>query len=74
LGTAIAELHVGPDKKLYKIHQQLLCQKSDFFKALFQRWEGKTGPAALPEDDPAIVGVILTWMYKDKAKYVLPPG
>jgi len=59
---------VGPNKKEFIAHKDILCKQSPFFKAaLDSKWiEGETKRVSLPEDDPSIFSGFLQWAYTRK--------
>jgi len=63
---------VGPEAKSFKIHKALLVSKSDYFrKALSHGWKEATeGIFTLVEENTAIFGLFLAWLYSSKLHYV----
>jgi hypothetical protein len=49
----MVEFFVGPEKKLFRLHKELVCTVSDVLSKMFNSGflEGSTGCAYLPEDD-----------------------
>ena len=54
MGLEIVDIHVGPQKKLFRIHRGILCDKVPYFQKMFSSGfvEGLEGKAFFPEDDP----------------------
>ncbi|TVY89016.1 hypothetical protein LAWI1_G007186 [Lachnellula willkommii] len=71
LGTDIVTIHVGPERKAFAIHKNLICNRSDFFSKAFNGpfKEGIDGTMHLPEDDAQAFSALVVWMYSGQ----LPP-
>ena len=63
--NSIVTLNVGPDKRTFHVHQELLFKHSPVFKAAFsgECRESSERCIALPEDDPEIVERFMQWLY-----------
>ena len=66
MGCEVIDIYVGPDRKRYKVHKQLLISNSDYFrKALSDK---PTGPADnhihLEDADSAAVALMVNWVYR----------
>ncbi|KAL8665869.1 MAG: hypothetical protein Q9168_007613 [Polycauliona sp. 1 TL-2023] len=61
----IVTVLVGPDRKAYKIHRDLLCDRSSHFRAAFlsQFQEAQTSVIELPEDDETAFKLFILWLY-----------
>jgi hypothetical protein len=61
LGTDVVSIYVGPDRKHYVVHKQLLTSQSDYFdKALNGNFkEAEENKIHLEEDDPAAIGLMI---------------
>ena len=61
----IVTLNVGPDKRTFHVHQELLFKYSSVFKAAFsgECRESSERCMALPEDDPEAVERFMQWFY-----------
>lgn len=69
----MVDIFVGPKRKTWRLHEDLLCDRSDYFKSTFQ---GKFAEASskelyLTEDNDASFGLFVNWLYGDKLK---PPS
>ena len=56
----MVKIFVGPDRKLWVLPEQLLCDRVNFFKSVFQSGfqQSKEKPLELPEDDPTTFAYI----------------
>lgn len=56
---------VGPEEKVFYVHEKPLRSESPFFEAALNNcWkEGKEWTVALPEDAPDVFGCYLHWLY-----------
>ena len=63
--SSIVTLNVGPDKRTFHVHQNLLFKQSPVFKAAFsgECRESSERCMALPEDDPETVERFMQWLY-----------
>ena len=61
----IVTLNVGPDKRTFHVHQELLFKSSPVFKAAFSGayQESSERCMALPDEDPETVERLLQWLY-----------
>jgi hypothetical protein len=61
----MVKISVGPDRKLWVLPEQLLCDRVDFFKSVFQSGlqESKEKILELPEDDPTSFAYILDTIF-----------
>ena len=61
----IVTLSVGPDKRTFQVHQELLFKRSPVFQAAFsgECRESSERCMALPEDDPETVERFMQWLY-----------
>jgi hypothetical protein len=68
LGHEIVILVVGAEKKLFTLHKKLLCDRSEYFSKAFggQFKEAIEGRMELPNDTPAAIDCLVTWLYWDK--------
>ncbi|TVY15177.1 hypothetical protein LARI1_G007255 [Lachnellula arida] len=68
IGTDIVTIHVGPERKAFAIHKNLICNRSDFFSKAFNGpfKEGVDGTMHLPEDDPEAFSALVVWIYRDQ--------
>lgn len=58
------------DTQDFHAHEDVIKEKSDFFKAAFDRkWrEGQSRELELPEDEPSTVSGYLEWLYSGQVK------
>ncbi|TVY59229.1 hypothetical protein LCER1_G000216 [Lachnellula cervina] len=68
LGTDIVTIHVGPKRKAFAVHKDLICNRSDFFSKAFNGpfEEGVESTMYLPEDDPQAFSALVAWIYRDQ--------
>lgn len=61
-------LAVGDDLEEQNVHEELLCEHSDFFTAALKKeWqEGQERRVPLPTDRPEIVDLYVQWLYRAK--------
>lgn len=59
------DIFVGPKRKIFRVHEALLCDRSDYFKATFQGefTEAKSKELYLPEDNDASFELFVNWLY-----------
>ena len=65
LTTATVDIFVGPTRKTFRVHEALLCDRSDYFKATFQGsfTEATTKELYLPDDNDASFQLFVNWLY-----------
>ncbi|KAI4201797.1 MAG: hypothetical protein LQ350_002997 [Teloschistes chrysophthalmus] len=67
--SSIVTIVVGiePHQQEHKIHTELLCFYSPFFKKAVNSdfAEGKTGVVKLPDDEPEVFEIFQNWLYRD---------
>lgn len=65
LGDKFVVIYVGPKKTKYNLHENLLCDKSDFFKTAFRsgfkETEAKT--LSMPEDSVDAFDYLVNFLY-----------
>ena len=61
----MVDIYVGAKRKTFRLHENLLCDRSDYFKATFQGEfaEAKSKELYLPEDDDASFELFVNWLY-----------
>jgi len=72
LSGSTVDIYVGPDKKHWSLHRNLLCHHSSYFETEFQGHEvpkGKNGRPGedqleLPDDDPRGFELLVKWLYQ----------
>lgn len=59
------KIYVGPERKQFTVHEDLLCDRLAFFKAAFtgRFKEGRDKCMDMPEDDPAAFAALVSWVY-----------
>ncbi|TGO46085.1 hypothetical protein BCON_0346g00110 [Botryotinia convoluta] len=66
LEDELVHIFVGPERKKFSVHKNLICRYEDFFKAALQDngfKEGAENKMDLPEDKPYIFQEFVNWMY-----------
>ncbi|KAM0799091.1 hypothetical protein BDR22DRAFT_337189 [Usnea florida] len=73
-GIPVITLHVGPDKTLFQVHQDLLFDASPVFKAAFfgNFQEASERSMPLPDDDEDSVGRMISWLYTKQIELTVP--
>lgn len=61
----IVDVYVGPERKRYVVHKNLLTAESDYFKGalLGSFMEAEENSIYLKEEDPAAVALLIAWLY-----------
>lgn len=70
--SPIVDLVVGEEKKVYHVHKEVLCSDSSFFATALKddTWkEGQEGIITLREEQPAIMSLIVQWLYTRSLAY-----
>ena len=69
----MVDVFIGAKRKTFRLHEDLLCDRSDYFKATFQGEfaEAKSKELYLPEDNDAAFELFVNWLYGGNIK---PPG
>jgi len=72
LGNKFVTIYVGPEKKEFTVHRNVICQNSDYFAKAFESpfQEGQTGTMFLSDDSPIVFSIFVTWLYRR----VIPTG
>lgn len=70
LASDMVDFFVGTKRKRYHLHKELLCDRSDYFKAAFHgRFsESTSNELYLPDDDIAAFGLFVNWLYGSPLK------
>ncbi|TGO70332.1 hypothetical protein BOTNAR_0001g00060 [Botryotinia narcissicola] len=65
MGSEIVDIYVGPQKKLFRVHRGILCDKVPYLRKMFSSGfvEGLEGEAFFPEDDPKCFDSFMGWIY-----------
>jgi hypothetical protein len=63
----MVQIIVGPEQKLFVIHEDLLC-RVEYFKSAFKGFfkESNDKMIVLPEDDPIAFSEVVNWVYGHK--------
>ena len=61
----MVDIYVGAERKKYHLHRDLLCERSEFFKASFMGSfkEAAAEEMALPEDNVVSFELFVGWLY-----------
>jgi hypothetical protein len=72
----MVKVYVGEVKKLWYIHEDLLCERSEYFKKAFQGGfkEGYEKEIYLTELDPKAFGQFVDWVYGAPLQVTVPTG
>lgn len=75
LTTKIVDVFVGAKRKTFRLHEDLLCDRSDYFRATFQGEfaEAKSKELYLPDDNDAAFELFVNWLYGGDFR-MEPPG
>ncbi|PVH85702.1 hypothetical protein DL98DRAFT_583294 [Cadophora sp. DSE1049] len=67
LGKEMVIINVGPKRKEFTIHKELICE-SEFFKGAFMSSfaEAQEGIMYLPDDSPAAFDLYVEWVYRKR--------
>jgi hypothetical protein len=65
MGTEMVDIHVGPEKCLFRVHKDFLCKRVPYFDNKFngEFQEASQNFAKFPEDNPAAFDLLLQWIY-----------
>ena len=63
--NGLVEVIVGPQKQLFRLHKEILCNVSSYFRAALEGSfaEGLTQKIELPEDDVTVFKCFRVWLY-----------
>lgn len=67
--SEIVTVHVGPKRKRFFLHRDLICSRSPFFEKCLKKDrfdEGYKNELYLPEDDPKAFSIVVDWIYRSK--------
>jgi len=65
IGTEMADIYVGPSKKLFRLYKTKLCSRIPYFDKMFNgglRKASDNNVAYLEEDDPASFDLLADWV------------
>lgn len=70
LTGSMVDILVGPGRKTFNLHRDLLCDRSDYFKASLEGafLESQTNELHLPDDSPAVFELFVNWLYGGSLK------
>lgn len=73
LSGPTVDFHIGPDRRQWSIHRNLLCHHSTYFEAEFlgnevSKAEKRSGEQSLelPDEDPAGFELLVKWLYQGR--------
>lgn len=68
----MVDIFVGAERKQFHLHHDLLCARSDYFKACFEAdfKEAKQKELFLPEDDIESFSLFVKWLYGASLKKI----
>jgi hypothetical protein len=65
------KISIGPDKKIYTVHKDLICHYSEYFRTAYNgRWKEAEGGVALDDVEPEVFNIFIHWLYAQ----TLPKG
>jgi BTB/POZ domain len=72
----MVKVYVGPKRKEYHIHEESLCEQSDYFRAAFKGGfsEASDKQVYLEEDDPAAFEMVVRWIYGQRVPFLELPS
>jgi hypothetical protein len=75
MGDESVVIYVGPERKRYLIHKDLLTKQSEFFdRALNGKFkEAEENSIYLVEESPVAFDLLVGWLYQDRIPVVGPP-
>lgn len=75
MGNESVIIYVGPERKRYLIHKDLLTKQSEFFdKALNGKFkEAEENSIYLEEESPAAFDLLVGWLYQGRIPVIGPP-
>lgn len=60
----VVKISIGPEKKLYTIHKDLICHHSEYFRAAYNgRWKESEDGVELEDVEPEVFGIFVHWLY-----------
>ncbi|KAK4188120.1 hypothetical protein QBC35DRAFT_451562 [Podospora australis] len=63
-GNRIVTVYVGSVRQEFKLHEKVVCRKSDFFnRAFYGEFKENNGILELLEDDPKVFESFVAWVY-----------
>jgi hypothetical protein len=65
LGTEVVDIIVGPKRKRFVVHEQLLTSRSTYFRDILRGSNiGNKSKVYFDDDDPAAVALFVGWLYR----------
>jgi hypothetical protein len=67
--SEIITVHVGPKRKRFYLHRDLICERSPFMEKCLSKnrfSEGEKNELYLPEDDPKAFAIVVDWIYRER--------
>ncbi|KAH7319462.1 hypothetical protein BKA65DRAFT_599518 [Rhexocercosporidium sp. MPI-PUGE-AT-0058] len=66
LQSPLLSLLVGPERKLFQIHKEMLLQAAHYFTTIFNTSINNNDTATFPTDDPTAFELLIQWCYTGK--------
>ncbi|KAK0515992.1 hypothetical protein JMJ35_002026 [Cladonia borealis] len=72
--NGLVEVIVGPQKQVFRLHKEILCNFSSYFRAALEGSfaEGLTQKIELPEDDVTVFECFRMWLYSPISQKSVP--
>ncbi|KAM3068033.1 hypothetical protein ACMFMG_011081 [Clarireedia jacksonii] len=72
VGTEMVDLFVGPEKRHFRVHKTILCEKIPYFDKMFNGGfiEAKELEASFPDDLPQAFDIVVEWVYVGKLRHL----
>ncbi|KAI4616875.1 hypothetical protein J4E83_006457 [Alternaria metachromatica] len=63
----VVAIAIGPSKTIFRIHESLLCSKSEYFRTAYNgRWKDSTDGVVLEDVDVGVFKLFVNWLYTSK--------
>ncbi|PVH80944.1 hypothetical protein DL98DRAFT_372884, partial [Cadophora sp. DSE1049] len=61
----MVKIYVGPEKECWVIHEDLICNKSKYFRSAFQGGfaESANKSIHIEDEDPKVFKFVVEWLY-----------
>jgi len=60
----VVKISIGPDKKMYNVHKNLICHHSEYFRTAYNgHWKEAEDGVALDDINPAVFNIFVHWLY-----------
>ncbi|KAJ5032331.1 uncharacterized protein L3040_008938 [Drepanopeziza brunnea f. sp. 'multigermtubi'] len=67
LGTELVHIYVGKKRKHYAVHKKLICEKSEYFNAVFTgSFRENDGEMSLEEVNAEVLRLFVDWLYSSR--------